>query len=193
MSEPHAFFEPQPDGSVMATPWARGPWDVNAQHGGPPSALLARALEQLLGDANADWLPARTNIEIRKPVPIDVLTAVATIDKQGKSVLRASAVLQHRDVTVAQAQFLMLRRLPSDATLVAEIAERLPPPDDFTPFAFPFFRHEIATTAPWRSAWGTPGRARAVAAGPACAVRSSRASHPAAGSARCASQTPPTA
>ena len=35
------------DGSRwQATVHTTGPWDARAQHGGPPSALLARAVEQ---------------------------------------------------------------------------------------------------------------------------------------------------
>ena len=39
------FFEPAGTDSFVATPATAGPWSAQAQHGGPPSALAARALE----------------------------------------------------------------------------------------------------------------------------------------------------
>ena len=33
---------------VLATPATAGPWSPKAQHGGPPSGLLTRAIEALL-------------------------------------------------------------------------------------------------------------------------------------------------
>ncbi len=36
---PDAFFEPSGDGFVP-TELTRGPWDPDAQHAGPPAALL---------------------------------------------------------------------------------------------------------------------------------------------------------
>ena len=53
---PDTFFtvERRADGSEWFTPTdhARGPWDPDACHGGPPTGLLVRALEQVVpGDA----------------------------------------------------------------------------------------------------------------------------------------------
>ena len=39
------FFEPAGTDSFVATPATAGPWSAHSQHGGPPSALAARALE----------------------------------------------------------------------------------------------------------------------------------------------------
>ena len=48
MSEPAAFFELEGDrfGPTVLT---RGPWRPEHQHGGPPSALVARAIELAAG------------------------------------------------------------------------------------------------------------------------------------------------
>ena len=47
---PDTFFtsSPRRDGSEWFSPTdhARGPWDPDACHGGPPTALLVRALER---------------------------------------------------------------------------------------------------------------------------------------------------
>src|SRR5690348_2331568 len=41
-----AFYELAGQGSYVATAATAGPWSPDAQHGGPPSALAVRALEQ---------------------------------------------------------------------------------------------------------------------------------------------------
>jgi hypothetical protein len=54
MSTPPAGALPPffvPDGEAfVATESTRGPWSRQHQHGGPPAALLGRAMEQLVGD-----------------------------------------------------------------------------------------------------------------------------------------------
>ncbi len=59
-----AFYLPDGD-AFVSTASTRGPWDVQTQHGGPPSALMARAVDALLGDERSMWVPARTTIELR--------------------------------------------------------------------------------------------------------------------------------
>ena len=39
-----SFYVPVGDGAWQATVHTAGPWDSSAQHGGPPSALLGRAM-----------------------------------------------------------------------------------------------------------------------------------------------------
>ena len=55
MTLPEAFYLPEGD-RFRATEATRGPWSEEHQHGGPPSALLARALEL---DAKKSSLPLR--------------------------------------------------------------------------------------------------------------------------------------
>ena len=66
-----AFYEADgPD--YVATPYTRGqrdlraapPWDNRFQHGGPPSALLARALEE-----PGSFL-VRVTVSLLRPVPV---------------------------------------------------------------------------------------------------------------------------
>jgi hypothetical protein len=40
------FFEPAGINAFVATAATAGPWSAQSQHGGPPSALAARALER---------------------------------------------------------------------------------------------------------------------------------------------------
>ena len=64
---PEAFYERDGDGFV-ATELTRGPWDPQAQHAGPPSALLGRGIERVPGDEG--FQVARVTFEILRPVPI---------------------------------------------------------------------------------------------------------------------------
>ena len=71
---PDAFYAL--DGE-RATPseLTRGPWDPDAQHAGPPAALLARALD--LYEPRAGARIGRVTVEILAPVPIQPLTVSA--------------------------------------------------------------------------------------------------------------------
>ncbi len=138
--EPDAFFHP--DGDVfMPTALTRGPWHVDHQHGGPPAALLARAIEALAPPQH--WHPARFTLDFLRPVPLTrPLRPVAALTRQGKQVLGLTAQLLDGDVPVARASALCIRRhtLPLPPT-AAPVHPR--DPDTFAPFTFDFFRWDI--------------------------------------------------
>jgi hypothetical protein len=69
---------------VVPSELTRGPWDRNSQHAGPPSALLARALEQCEPRDGARI--GRVTVEILAPVPIMPLTVSARVVRPGRSV-----------------------------------------------------------------------------------------------------------
>src|SRR4051794_15544012 len=71
---PGAFYEPK-DGGFVPSELTRGPWDPNAQHAGPPSALIGRALE--LCEPREGSELGRLTFEILKPVPLAPLTVEA--------------------------------------------------------------------------------------------------------------------
>jgi hypothetical protein len=79
-----AFFIPLGDGRYRATERTTGPWDPRHQHAGPPSALLAGALERT--DARPDAVLARITVEILGPVPIGELELSTTVERPGRSV-----------------------------------------------------------------------------------------------------------
>jgi hypothetical protein len=45
---PDSFYEPDGD-RFVSTELTRGPWDPDAQHAGPPAALIGREVERLGG------------------------------------------------------------------------------------------------------------------------------------------------
>lgn len=54
--------------------WTIGPWYERAQHGGPPAALLVRALEAC--ESAVPMQLVRINIELLRPVPLEPLVVV---------------------------------------------------------------------------------------------------------------------
>ena len=67
--KPTCFY--QPDGEAdcfRATAWTGGPWSVEHQHGGPPAALLARAVEKARSEP--EFAVVRFTVEFLRPVPI---------------------------------------------------------------------------------------------------------------------------
>jgi hypothetical protein len=108
--------------AVVATEYARGPWDPGACHGGPVSALLVGAAEQV--DATGPWQVARVTVELLRPVPVGApLRVSAEVERPGRMVsLVGSSLSTEQGVEVARARVLRIRRaeveLPSE--VVAE-------------------------------------------------------------------------
>lgn len=92
-AEPTCFYrlvEVAEDGrqSVESLPASAGPWSPDAQHGGPPAALLGRAIEGL-----SDSVVGRFTMELLGPVPVGPLSVTASVLRPGRSVQLAGAEL----------------------------------------------------------------------------------------------------
>lgn len=114
-----ALFEPAGPDRWTPTELARGPWDPRACHGGPVSALLARAVERASPESPVDWQVARLSIELTRPVPVGVpLTLTTEIERDGRKVSLVAARLVDGDTEVARARSLRVRvrdlELPTD-------------------------------------------------------------------------------
>lgn len=117
-----------PDGPrFVPTELARGPWTPEAQHGGPPAALLARAFEREPGAER--MLVSRLTIELLRPVPIAPLTVTTRVERPGRKVQLLGASLHAGDVEVARATALRIRRaaLPVPADL--KVTQQPPAPE----------------------------------------------------------------
>jgi len=86
------FFEPDGTCSFVATPATAGPWSALAQHGGPPSALAARALE--LHEPDEGQRLARVAIDILRPMPLGKITVRTRTVRPGRRVAMLEAVLE---------------------------------------------------------------------------------------------------
>lgn len=94
----------------VATEYARGPWDPQHCHGGPVSALLARACERAPADG-VDWMISRLTIELTRPVPVGVpLTLSQTVERGGRKVSVVAASLWGAGTEVAKVRCLRVRR-----------------------------------------------------------------------------------
>lgn len=82
-------------------PTTAGPWSRDSQHGGPPGALLARAVERLgVGRIG------RFTLDLLGPVPVGPVAVQATMLRPGRSVQLAGAELRDvgRDRVAASAR-----------------------------------------------------------------------------------------
>jgi hypothetical protein len=101
-----AFYERTGDG-FLATELTRGPWDPGAQHAGPPSALLGRAIEGLPGAE--EFQVGRITFEILKSVPIGPLRVEAEVVRPGRRVQMVEASLAGEDGVLVRARGWRLR------------------------------------------------------------------------------------
>jgi hypothetical protein len=137
-----AFFLPLGDERFASTEHTGGPWDPSLQHAGPPSALLARLIEQ----QPCPWPFAvvRMSVDILGPVPVAELTARSTVLRSGRSVELVTAELEHAGRVAIRATAWRVRR--QELELPALPAAHDDPPGQDVP-AFP----ETATSL--REGW----------------------------------------
>jgi hypothetical protein len=122
------------DQRAAATELARGPWDPGSLHGGPVSALLARAVERHPADG-VDWFVARLTVELERPVPLDPVAWTVTTTRPGRkvSLVEATLTLADTDRVLARARALRIRRAPvplphDDAAKAPHLVLPGPPP-----------------------------------------------------------------
>jgi acyl-Coa thioesterase superfamily protein/acyl-CoA thioesterase superfamily protein len=123
-----AFYLPAGDGVFRSTPHTVGPWAATDQHGGPPAALLVRALERVLPVDG--WL-ARISVDLLSAIPVADLSVAASVVRPGRSVQLAVATLAAggRDMARATAWWHRL----GDTAAVASTAAPPPLPDQADP------------------------------------------------------------
>jgi Thioesterase-like superfamily len=98
-----SFYVPLGDDVWRATPHTAGPWDAGTQHGGPPSALLGRAMQRCR--PRPDMMITRFTCEILHAIPIGDISVTARLARPGRSVelLEATASADGREVARAAA------------------------------------------------------------------------------------------
>jgi hypothetical protein len=110
-------FYRQEGNRLVPTALTRGPWDPDAQHAGPPAALIARALESC--EQRAGMQIGRVTVEILRPVPLDALEVTARVARPGRSVELLEAQLSGPDGELMRARAWRLqagmRREPTAA------------------------------------------------------------------------------
>jgi hypothetical protein len=119
------FFEPAGADEFVATPATIGPWSIDAQHGGPPSALAAHLLERHEPAANQRL--ASVSVDILRPVPIGKLTARTRTVRPGRRVALVETVLEAAGQEVLHARGWRLARAAGAVPGSDGPAEQPPP------------------------------------------------------------------
>ncbi|MBJ8346131.1 thioesterase family protein [Antrihabitans sp. YC2-6] len=107
---PTAFYLPDPTdpSRFESTDITRGPWSPDAQHGGPPSALLGHVIERC--EPREGFQIGRVAVEILGPVPIAPLTVTAQVTRPGRSVELIEAKITAAGVPVLKANAWRIKR-----------------------------------------------------------------------------------
>lgn len=154
-----AFYEPAGTGSFDSTPATAGPWSADAQHGGPPSALAARAIE--LHEPDERQRLARVAIDILRPIPVRPLSIRTRTVRPGRRVTLIEALVEADGQEVLHARGWRIER---PAGKVPEIADGgAPPPvpadggDASLPMIFQREQHGYLASIDWRFLPAGPG------------------------------------
>lgn len=118
-----AYYEPLGPGRYRALPATVSPWDPEAQHGGPPSALLAREVERVAGQGGRGGGPpqesgqgggppeqsgalriARFSVDFLGPIPRAEVAVEARILRPGRRVQLVEATMSAGERRVAVAR-----------------------------------------------------------------------------------------
>ena len=139
MELPSALYLPLGGDRYDATDLTIGPWSADAQHGGPPAALLAREVERIGGITGGQTV--RLAFDILGPVPVGEVRVTSRVLRPGRRVELVEATLDAGDRP--------RMRVTAWRTRVAESppgpAEPAPhSPDDGHPGDLRFFDREIA-------------------------------------------------
>jgi hypothetical protein len=123
-----ALYIRRGDDRFEPTELTRGPWDPNAQHGGPPAALIAGELER-----RSDGRPfARIALHLMKPVPLEPLTIEVVLERDGRRARRMRADLKAGEETVCFAYALQLQGDPEPVPEVPLHGSMPKPPEEST-------------------------------------------------------------
>jgi hypothetical protein len=111
-----AFFLPLPDGRFRATPATVGPWDPRLQHGSPPAALLARAVER--ATPRDDVRIGRIAFDFFGAVPAGELAVDAEVVRPGARIDLSRARITAGDRTLMEARAWRISAAPGRVTEV---------------------------------------------------------------------------
>ncbi len=127
-----AFFVIEDDNRFRATDHTRGPWSPDAQHGGPPAALMGRSIE--LTAKSDGFQVARVTFEILKPLPVETLTIATDVVRPGRSVELIEATMSASGTEVMTARAWCIRTDEHELDTVTVMSDPPPgPPDETSP------------------------------------------------------------
>jgi len=132
---PEAFFLPLSETVFQPTEATVGPWARDLQHGGPPIALLARALRRHPGEPGLEI--ARLTVEILGPIPVAACEIAVRVLRPGRRIELLQGELRVAGRPVLLAQAWRLAREPGSSPPVPEAFTPPPLPAPETTEFFP--------------------------------------------------------
>jgi Thioesterase-like superfamily len=121
--EPDCFYRPVDDDIFESTTATTSPWDPQLQHGGPPSALLARTIEAVPAD---DRVVTRFTVDFFGGVPQGRLRTSVEVVRPGRRIELLEASLADDTRIVATARAWRVR--PSADSPASSATTRFEPP-----------------------------------------------------------------
>ncbi len=109
--DPDALFTVDGD-LVRPSDLTRGGWSDDAQHGGPPTALLAWAIERIPTQRPMEVV--RLTVDLFREVPLTPLTVDTAVLRDGRRIQLATAAIRSEGVEVARARGLKIRLSHAD-------------------------------------------------------------------------------
>ena len=115
---PHSFFTAAEDNWFYPTCHSRGPWHEEHCHAGPPTGLLARALEMQLPEKRL----TRITVDLSRPIPFAGFYIESQTLREGRIAGNTQAVLKDADGKIcATAAGLHMSTLPDQRFKSQEI------------------------------------------------------------------------
>jgi acyl-Coa thioesterase superfamily protein/acyl-CoA thioesterase superfamily protein len=122
---PEAYYLPLDEDTFESTAATTSPWDLAAQHGGPPSALLARAVDRTTDDPA--FTIARLTVDMLGPIAQGVVRTKAEVVRPGRRVELVAARLFTNDVLACTATAWRVREQAESTRHLVEPPAELPP------------------------------------------------------------------
>ena len=139
MELPRALYAPDGDGWFRSSALTIGPWSADAQHGGPPAALLARAVGRAGGIEGGQTV--RLAFDILGPVPVAPVRVTSRVLRPGRRVELVEATLDAGERPLMRVTAWRTRTVEG-GPVPAEPAPHSPA--DGVPGDLSFFREEVA-------------------------------------------------
>lgn len=147
-----AFYLPLGDGRFAPTRATESPWDGDAQHGGPPSALLARLAAEVSGPAHQQ---VRVSVDFFGAIPRRELTVEVSPVRPGRRIDLTEAVMTVEGRTVAAARVWSLAQGPTPPVVTPPVPPPPVPAEGTVIFPhLPDFGYQHALE--WRYTAGSP-------------------------------------
>lgn len=119
------------DGAVFVpSDFTIGPWSRDAQHGGPPAALLGRAIDRAAGDGKQ---LVRLVFDILRPVPIRPLLVETNVIRPGNKVCLVEGRLRSGGDVVMRASAWAMRAAQLELGNAPHEDGPQSPPEDYEP------------------------------------------------------------